>query len=154
MIKFALNCANGHFFESWFQSGDAYDAQAHSGLILCPQCQSASVTKAIMAPAIATRGDRAHSVMKTPAPSDAPTDLALLDEKDRELRAMIEGLRQKIFEVAEDVGEKFPEEARKIHDGLIPERPIHGQASAEEARAMLEEGIGILPIPLPPDDQN
>jgi hypothetical protein len=154
MIKFALICENAHLFESWFQNGDAYDAQAKSGLVLCPQCETASVTKAIMAPAIATRGTRAPSVPKTPPPCDAPAGVALLDDKDRELRAMIEGLRQKIFEVAEDVGAKFPEEARKIHDGLIPERPIHGQASIEEARDLIEDGIKILPIPLLPDEHN
>lgn len=159
MIKFALICENGHQFDSWFQSGAAYDVQAETGLILCPVCQASLVTKAIMAPAIASKRGGEPAPAKVPPQADtlAPegsAKVALFDERDRELRAMIEGIRQRIFDSADDVGASFPEEARKIHDGLIPERPIHGQASFDEARALIEEGIGILPIPLLPDEHN
>jgi hypothetical protein len=159
MIKFTLACENAHQFESWFQNGAAFDFQVEAGLVGCPICGARKVAKAIMAPAIT---GRRRGEPEPPAPrqvsegqaAEAPTKVALLDPKDRELRAMIESLRTRIFAEAQDVGEHFPEEARKIHDGLVEERPIHGQASVEEARALLEEGIGILPIPLLPDEHN
>jgi hypothetical protein len=152
MIKFALLCASGHEFESWFQNGAAFDTQAAGGLILCPVCQTARVTKAIMAPAIASGGREKPSPALSPAEPSA--NVALLDSSDKELRSMIEGIRKRILEQTDDVGMHFPEEARKIHHGLVPERPIHGQASFEEARALIEEGVGILPIPLLPSEQN
>jgi hypothetical protein len=156
MIKFALICENRHSFESWFQSGSAFDAQTKAGLIQCPVCQVSRVSKAIMAPAIATR--RSHEQVQEPVRAipqvEKPSKMTLLDERDRELRAAIQQVRQRIFDVAEDVGANFPDEARKIHDGLIRERPIHGQASVEEAKALIEEGISILPIPVLPDEQN
>lgn len=154
MIKFALACENGHRFDSWFQSGAAYEIQVESGFVGCPVCGTTSVTKALMTPAIAARRRDDPIPAKAPERPQAPAQMALLDDKDRELRTMIEGLRQRIFEVAEDVGDRFPEEARKIHDGRIPDRPIHGQASPEEARTLIEEGVGILPIPVLPDEQN
>jgi hypothetical protein len=158
MIKFALACDNAHRFESWFQSGAAYDLQVEAGLVTCPACGTSKVTKSIMAPAITGRSREEPSPAPTPraapATPEPPAQVALLDAKDRELRAMIESLRARIFAEADDVGARFPDEARKIHDGLVAERPIHGQASFEDARALLEEGIGILPIPMLPDEHN
>lgn len=154
MIKFTLACENGHEFESWFQNGAVYEVQAEAGLVACPHCQARKVGKAIMAPAIT--GGRRHEA-PLPAPpnrGEASTKVALLDDRNRELRAMIQELRTRIFAEADDVGERFPDEARKIHDGLVPERPIHGQASFEDARALVEEGIGVLPIPVLPDEHN
>jgi hypothetical protein len=154
MIKFTLACENRHEFESWFQNGGALDLQVEAGLVACPTCGATKVGKAIMAPAIT--GTRHHTA-PLPVPQqqpEAPMKLALRDEKDRELRTMIESLRTRIFAEADDVGARFPEEARKMHNGLVEERPIHGQASFEEARALIEEGIGILPIPVLPDEHN
>src|SRR5579885_2529095 len=131
MIKFALACAGGHEFESWFQSSEAYDAQAKAGLLVCPLCRSAKVAKAVMAPSV-----------------------ALLDRRDEETRALLKAFRKRVFETAEDVGPRFAEEARKIHRELAPERPIRGQASLEEAQALIEEGIGVLPVPPLPDEWN
>jgi hypothetical protein len=152
MIKFALACASGHEFESWFQNGAAFDLQAEAGLIACPICQTAQVTKAIMAPAIACGG------RGEPAPAPQPTaesaEVALLDSRDKELRAMIVEVRKRILTEADDVGPRFPEEARKIHQGIVPERPIHGQASFDEARALIDEGVGIMPIPPLPRERN
>jgi len=157
MIKYALHCANGHAFESWFQSGPVFDAQAASGLVSCPVCQSSAVAKAIMAPAVA-RGDRgaAPIIRDAPAQPDAAegSNLALLSAADAERRAAIVELRRRILEHSADLGAKFAEEALKIHQGLVPDRPIHGQASVEEARVLIEEGVNIMPIPRLPGEFN
>lgn len=152
MIKFALRCVRGHEFESWFQSGEAFETQSKSGRVLCPLCQAVEVTKAIMAPAVARKGRAEQG--NPPAQEEPPAKVALLDSKDQETRALITALRKRIFDEAEDVGTRFTEEARKIHDGLVQARPIHGQANAGDARALIEEGIEILPIPSLPDELN
>ena len=152
MIKYALGCAGGHEFESWFQSGEAFETQSEAGRVLCPHCQAREVTKAIMAPAIASKTVGEHG--KPPAAAEAPAKLALLDPGDLETRAMLSAFRKRIFAEAEDVGMRFAEEARKIHEGAVQERPIHGQANYGEARALIEEGIEILPIPPLPDEFN
>lgn len=154
MIKFALVCVGGHEFESWFQNGAAFDKQDEAGLILCPVCHTTKVTKAVMAPAIASRGrDELVPAALQPISAD-PANVALLDDRDRELRAAIEDIRARIFAHTDDVGACFSEEARKIHEGLAPERPIHGLASFEEAHALIEDGVKILPIPPLPGDYN
>jgi hypothetical protein len=152
MIKFALLCARGHEFQSWFQSSEAFDTQVKSGLVLCPLCQVTEVTKAIMAPAIASRGDAKRA--KPPAQAQSQTKVALLDRQDLKSRAMIDAFRRRIFADADDVGTRFAEEARKIHNGLVPERAIHGQASIGDARALIEEGVPVLPVPPSPDEYN
>ena len=150
MIKFALLCARGHEFESWFRSGEAFDTQVKSGLVLCPLCQVTEVTKAIMAPAIASRGEAERA--KPPAQAQSQTKVALLDRHDLKSRAMINAFRKRLFEQSDDVGTRFAEEAHKIHEGLVPERPIHGQASLGDARALIEEGVPVLPVPPSPDE--
>ena len=150
MIKFALLCARGHEFQSWFQSSEAFDKQVKSGLVLCPLCQVTEVTKAIMAPAIASGGEAMRA--KIPAQSQSQTKVALLDRHDRKSRAMINAFRKRLLEQADDVGTRFAEEARKIHEGLVPERPIYGQASMGDARALIEEGVPVLPVPPSPDE--
>ena len=150
MIKFALLCARGHEFESWFQSGEAFDMQVKSGLVLCPHCQATEVTKAVMAPAIV--GGREAMRTKIPAQAQSQTKVALLDRHDLQSRAMINAFRKRLFEQADDVGTRFAEEARKIHEGLVPERAIHGQASIADARALIEEGVPVLPVPPSPEE--
>ena len=150
MIKFALLCARGHEFQSWFQSSEAFDTQVKSGLVLCPLCQATEVTKAIMAPAIASWGKAERA--KIPAQARSQTKVALLDRADLKSRAMINAFRKRLFEQADDVGTSFAEEARKIHEGLVPGRPIHGQASIGDARALIEEGVPVLPVPPSPDE--
>ncbi len=155
MIKFALRCANGHDFESWFQSGAAFDAQSSSGLVACPICQTTSVAKAIMAPSLARRDRGAGApVAETPAEAEPSAPVALVSAADAKTRAMIVELRKRILEQSDDLGANFAEEALKIHHGLVPDRPIHGQASAEEARTLVEEGVNIMPIPGLPGDLN
>ena len=150
MIKFALLCARGHEFQSWFQSSEAFDTQIKSGLVLCPFCQATEVTKAIMAPAIASRGEAKRA--KISAQARSQTKVALLDRHDRKSRAMINAFRKRLLEQADDVGTRFAEEARRFHEGLVPERPIYGQASIGDARALIEEGVPVLPVPPSPDE--
>ncbi|GAC1336953.1 MAG: DUF1178 family protein [Beijerinckiaceae bacterium] len=162
MIRYSLACDNDHAFESWFRNSDAFDEQSGRGLVVCPFCDSSVVGKAIMSPHIA-RTDRAP-VRALPAP-EVSTDeaakapepkqpVALIDERHAALRTMMRELHAKIMETTVDVGARFPEEARRIHDSETPEQPIRGQATAEEARALIDEGIGVLPIPIPPDERN
>ena len=156
MIKFALLCARGHEFESWFQNGEAYETQSKAGRLLCPLCNAGDVTKAIMAPAIASLSgaERTKKAELEETASRTPAKVALLDSGDLEARAMMSAFRRRIFDDAEDVGMRFTEEARKIRDGLAQERPIHGQANFDDARALIEEGIAILPVPPLPGEFN
>jgi len=144
MIKYALGCAGGHEFESWFPDSAAYERQRRRGLVACPECGSTVVDKAIMAPAV-LGGERVAP--ETPA---GP----LLDGKRRQAREMIAHLRREIEANTDDVGAKFPEVARAIHAGDEPERAIRGRASLDEARALIEEGVGVLPMPALADELN
>ncbi|HMN73242.1 MAG TPA: DUF1178 family protein [Rhodoblastus sp.] len=154
MIRYALVCDEAHEFESWFASAGAYDEQARRGFVTCPYCNSPRVEKAIMAPNVARR-DRDEASSPAPAPTAQPAqEMALVDSKMAEVRAMVRALREKIMEHTTDVGAAFPEEARKIHDGESEARPIRGQASWDEARALIEDGVEIMPIPPSPDERN
>jgi hypothetical protein len=156
MIKYALVCDAAHEFESWFPGSESYEEQARRGFVACPFCQSINVSKAIMSPNVA-RKDReaapADAPAAAPAPA-APQPVALLDEKQQHLRSLMRELREKIVATSDDVGDAFPEEARKIHDGETPARSIRGKASFEEARSLLDEGIPVLPIPDLPEERN
>lgn len=151
MIKYSLKCSQGHEFDSWFQSGAAFDDQASRGLVFCPMCSSTGVSKAIMAPALAFQAERPAD---PPVESEKKTEVALLDPKQQEHRAMLRALRHKVLTETDDVGDRFPEEARRIQDGTVPERAIHGRATLEEARALVRDGIDILPLPALPEDLN
>ena len=148
MIKYALACEQAHEFESWFPSSEAFETQRKRGFVTCPYCNSAKVEKQIMAPAIA-RKDRAPEL-----PMPGPQPMAVLSDKEQEIRLALRALRDHVMRNAEDVGKRFVEEARKIHYGETEDRSIYGQADLEEARALLEEGIDVLPLPLVPDDRN
>jgi hypothetical protein len=146
MIRFSLICDNGHDFESWFASNESYDFQIEHNLVTCPHCSVAKINKAVMAPAVA-RG----LAKKVASPKQ---NVAMIGGADAELRKMARDLHAKIVDSSVDVGAEFPAEARKIHDGDAPERAIRGQASPEEARALLEDGVSILPMPILPDDRS
>ena len=156
MIKFALHCSQGHEFDSWFQSGAAFERQSQEGHVLCPYCQAPDVTKAIMAPALAgkNRGKKAELPALAGVPDNYETPPALISPQEMEKRAMINALRERILTETEDVGRRFAEEARKIHEGLVEERPIHGEANLAEVRALVEDGIEILPVPPLPEEMN
>jgi len=148
MIKYALACEQAHEFESWFPSSEAFEAQRKRGFVTCPFCDSAKVEKQIMAPSVA----RTDKSLTAPAPEAQP--VAILSEKERELRAALRALREHVMKNAEDVGKGFVEEARKMHHGETEERSIYGEADLAEARALLDEGIDVLPLPVVPDDRN
>lgn len=148
MIKYALACEQAHEFESWFPSSEAFEEQRRRGFVTCPVCNSPQVDKQIMAPSIA----RTDKVMPAAQPDVQP--MAVLSDKEREIRAALRALREHVLKNSEDVGRNFVEEARKMHYGEAEERSIHGEADFEEAHALLEEGIDVLPIPIVPDDRN
>ncbi|SDT33751.1 DUF1178 family protein [Bradyrhizobium canariense] len=161
MIHYNLRCERGHAFESWFQSSSAYESQEKRKLVNCPLCGSTKVERAIMAPQIVSRKTRDNAVAPAAAPVPAPsTDVAttastpLMMAQERELRTKLKELRDHIVKNADNVGERFPNEARKMHYGDIEHRPIYGEASPEEARSLIDEGIEVSPLPVLPDDRN
>ena len=129
MIRFHLKCDQNHAFESWFQSGEAFDKLSRAGMINCETCGSTSVTKSIMAPAVST-----SSEIAAPKAAENP----------------IEKLRDKVESSSDYVGDKFVKEARDMHDGVTPERPIYGEAKLEDAKKLVEDGIPVVPLPFIP----
>jgi hypothetical protein len=172
MIRYALDCDNGHAFESWFANSAAYDKQAKRKLVTCPVCGSAKVEKAIMAPSLGPSLNSEASEPRPPSPTPtnpAPlpplrpgltppippkTPVAMMSSAERELRHKLKELRDHITKNASYVGPRFPEEARKIHYGEAEHRSIYGEASPEEAKELHEEGIEFHPLPVLPDDKN
>ncbi|MCZ7464453.1 DUF1178 family protein [Rhizobium rhizogenes] len=142
MIRYALACEKGHEFEGWFAGSDDFDNQLQRGLLACPVCNSVQVSKLLMAPSVSTARKK-----------DERQTLAM-DTAKKEAIAKIREAVANIRANAEDVGDKFPEEARKIHYGEADERGIIGNASVQEAKALLDEGIEIAPLPSLPDDIN
>lgn len=140
MIRYALVCDQDHAFDGWFGSGAAYEEQARAGAVSCPSCGSTRVKKAPMAPAV-KRG--------RPAPA-APRE----STERKKTYAFLKGLRAHLQAHAEHVGVAFPEEARKMHYGEAEARSIYGEASLEEAKALSEEGIPAVPLPILPEDHN
>ena len=153
MIRYALRCDHDHAFESWFQDSSAYDAQVKRKLVSCPVCGSDKIEKAIMAPQIGRKKqDRTAPPQPEAASNVASTPLMMAQE--RELRAKLKELRDHVTRNADNVGERFPTEARKMHYGEIEHRPIYGEASPDEARSLIEEGVEVSPLPVLPDDRN
>lgn len=129
MIRFHLKCDQDHAFESWFQSGEAFDKLVAGGLVNCATCGSTAVSKSIMAPAISTSNQITAPKM---------TENALAE------------LRSKVEANSDYVGSSFVKEARDMHDGLVPERPIYGEAKMDEAKKLLDDGIPVMPLPFIP----
>jgi len=164
MIRYALRCERDHNFESWFQDSAAYDQQVKRKLVSCPVCESVRIEKAIMAPRIVSKKGRERApepVEQAAAPAAVPAPAAasaeatpLVMTQERELRAKLKELRDHIVKNADNVGDKFPNEARKMHYGEIEHRPIYGEASPDEARSLIEEGVEVSPLPVLPDDRN
>jgi hypothetical protein len=144
MIKYALGCAEGHAFDSWFPDSGAYEKQRKRGFVVCPECGSTRVDKAIMAPAV-VGGERAAV--------EAGVELVLDDRRQR-AREVLLRMRREIEANTDDVGARFPQVARAIHLGEEPERGIRGRASLAEAQSLLEDGIGVLPLPILEDELN
>ena len=165
MISFDLKCEKNHVFEAWFRSSSAYDDQRARGLISCPECGSMDITKAVMAPNVGAKSNQKAGVkrddnkpdladskpaqavstkpQRTPAASNAP----LPDAVRSKMVQYVKALKAEVEKTCDNVGKDFPEEARKIHYGDVEERGIYGEASADEVRDLLDEGIDLLPLP-------
>lgn len=169
MIRYDLTCSQAHDFEGWFRNSDDFEAQNKKSLVTCPVCGSQEIEKKLMAPAVSTaRRKAAMAVSDTreqAAPagqvedntgSDAVQRAALVpqDPKQKEMVDALRELRKQMIASSDDVGEQFPEEARRMHYGESEQRSIHGQTSMEEAKSLIDEGIDILPLPVLPDEKN
>ena len=160
MIRYNLICDKRHEFESWFANSAAYDKQAKRSLIDCPLCGSTKVEKAIMAPRLA-RKDKGAPIMApteeiaaAPTPAETPTPVAMISPQEREFRAKLKELRDHLTANADNVGKKFPEEARKMHYGEVEHRSIYGEASPQDAKELHEEGIEFHSLPVLPEERN
>jgi hypothetical protein len=151
MIRYRLKCEKRHEFEGWFASSSAFDKQARRGQVTCPRCGTHKVEKALMTPGIA-KGAKRKRAQKNQAPP-AQQELHRLAAHG-ELAAAMRKLRAEVEAKSEYVGERFSEEARKIHYEETPARGIYGEATRDEARALSEEGIEFFPLPILPEDQN
>lgn len=138
MIQYALRCTDGHTFDSWFQSAGAFDKLLAGGMVSCAVCGMATVEKAIMTPRVSPSRKAAAGA---PGPLSAPASPAE--------QALAE-LRRRVEENSDYVGRNFASEARAIHDGDAPERAIWGEARADEARALVEDGVPVAPLPFMP----
>ena len=140
MIRYAVDCAAGHRFEAWFRSAESFDVQRGSGAVACPQCGGTDVEKALMAPAVAAsgKGGRARLAANPPA----------------EVAEAIRTLRKHLTESAEYVGDRFAAEARKIHFEETEKRGIYGEATPQDVRGLIEDGVEFHPLPTLPEDHN
>jgi hypothetical protein len=165
MIRYALVCDRKHQFEIWFNNSADYDKQKKRGLVTCPACGSKKVDKGIMAPAISRAGrsrpgssrgvtEITNEPVPAPAASEATAPVAMLSPQEREFRVKLKELRDHLTKNADNVGKKFPEEARKMHYGEIEHRSIYGEASPKEANDLHDEGIEFHPLPVLPDERN
>ena len=159
MIKYTLICDKKHSFESWFASSDAYDKQVKKKLVTCPICDSAKIEKALMAPRLSAKGNKRKTgkpdaVAAMPAPAPDTTHVAIASPEEKEFRQKLRELRDHLVKNSDNVGQKFPEEARKMHYGETEHRSIYGEATPEEAKELIDEGVELLPLPVLPDDRN
>ena len=171
MIRYTLVCNERHEFESWFTNSAAYDKQAKRGLVICPLCGSSKVEKALMAPRLG-RADTPSKQEAAPAQPSPPraadgtegkaapaaaktaTPVAMISPQEQEFRQKLRELRDHLVKNAENVGSRFPEEARKMHYGEAEHRSIYGVASPKDAKALHDEGIEFSPLPVLPDERN
>ncbi|MBY6056856.1 DUF1178 family protein [Leisingera daeponensis] len=160
MIQYSLKCADGHSFDSWFQSAAAFDKLAAAGMVACAVCGSTQVKKAIMAPrvrpgrkAVSGVGEAEPQTASAPRPAPVPALASaaagpgLLSRPSGEVEKALAELRKKVEENSDYVGSNFVREARAMHLGEAPERAIHGEAKLEDARELIEEGVPVLPLP-------
>lgn len=172
MIHYSLKCAEGHSFDSWFQSAAAFDKLAAAGMVSCSVCGGTSVEKAIMAPSVRP-GRKAVSAVGEPearpaapaqlpgapspraaagagAPASPAKGAGMLSRPSGEVEKALAELRRKVEANSDYVGDSFVKEARAMHLGEAPERAIHGEAKLEDARELIEEGVPVLPLPFRP----
>jgi hypothetical protein len=149
VIRYDLHCEAGHGFESWFRSSADYDMQRKRKLVECPVCGSHQVEKQVMAP----RLKRTDKPPRAKVGEDkAP--VAMMSPEEAEFRQKLRELKDHVTKNAENVGEKFPELARKMHNEEIERRSIYGEASPEDVKSLLDDEVDIHPLPILPDDRN
>ncbi|HVW56384.1 MAG TPA: DUF1178 family protein [Rhizobiaceae bacterium] len=141
MIHLALRCEHDHAFDGWFRNSEDFEKQKKKGLVACPSCGSSSVDKALMAPSVSTGRKKEKMALA-------------MNAAQKKAMAELKALTEKMRENADYVGDKFAEEARKIHFGEADQRGIYGEATAEEAKSLAEDGVEFMPLPIFPDDQN
>ncbi len=171
MIRYTLKCSDGHQFDSWFANADGFESLKARGLITCAICGGTNVSKSLMAPAVtparkaASRTTDEAPTLPTKAPvanaeaqispqapsvpSAAPQDAPLSTPASPQ-EAALSKMRAHLEANSEDVGKTFAQEARAMHEGATPDRAIHGEASPQEAKALLEDGVPVLPLPFLP----
>jgi hypothetical protein len=157
MIRYDLICDKGHEFDGWFSDSAAYDAQAKRGLVTCVHCGSAKIEKQLMAPGIPVKGNRRKEGPTRPVAAAAaaqPVLASAFDPRQEKLIQMMREMRKTVEENAEYVGNRFAEEARKIHYDESDKRGIYGETTAQDAKELIEEGIEIHPLPVLPEDGN
>jgi hypothetical protein len=158
MIRFALTCAQDHRFDSWFQSGDAFDRLKTTAQVICPICGSADVTKSLMSPNVTTaetqgaRGQPVRATLPAVGSDKVRPELSAqpLSAPGTDLERAFAQLRREVEANSEYVGLNFAQEARAIHDGDAPQRAIYGEARHDEARKLVEDGVPVAPLPFIP----
>jgi hypothetical protein len=152
MIQFTLKCDAGHSYDSWFKSSEAFDGLRASGHLSCAVCGSASVEKALMAPRIAaaSAGDGPARGGDAAGDDAQSAGRAVAMAPDARMRKALAALRREVEARSDYVGDAFAREARAMHLGEAPERPIYGEARPAEAKALIEDGVPVLPLPFRP----
>ena len=144
MIRYTLKCGYDHSFESWFKSAAAFDSIVSSDMLTCPTCGSDQVEKTLMTPGVQA------SRKAAPSPVPVPVDNTMTNAPDPKMVEAIKTLRDHVEKTSDYVGNKFAEEARAMHDGDTPHRPIYGEAKAEDAKKLIEDGVPAVPLPFIP----
>ena len=161
MIRYDLVCTSGHRFDAWFRNSADFDRQAADGFLACPACGDARIAKALMTPGVRTARGRPEPPAKdgqapraappSPPPAPArPTEMVQAAMHQAAMRQMLVAMHNHVTRTARDVGKDFAREARRIHEGEAPEEGIYGQATQEEVDDLLEDGIAVMPLPVPP----
>ena len=145
MIHYQLQCSAAHGFDGWFPNSAAFDKQASHGLLECPVCGDTKVEKALMAPGVPRKSNAVAAV----PPTTPPTNVAA-QTMPAHVRAMLQKLRAEVEQNCDYVGDRFADEARRIHNGESDKRGIYGEATAEDAESLAEDGIEIAQIPWVP----
>ncbi|MBW6419372.1 DUF1178 family protein [Celeribacter sp. PS-C1] len=152
MIRYMLKCSEEHQFESWFRSAEAFETLRENGQLSCPTCGKSQVFKAMMAPRVST-ARKAESPAPEATTSTPPSQNAPMEPprpSAEEVEKAVAKLRAEVEANSDYVGVEFAKEARKIHEGEAPARAIYGEAKLDDAKALLEEGVPVLPLPFTP----
>ena len=151
MIHYQLRCGQDHEFDGWFRDSTAFDKQAERGLVACPTCGDVKVARAMMAPALATRAvELRHRTPPVPAAKDEARTGAVAGPMPDHMRAMLQRVRAEVEKNCDNVGERFAEEALRIHRGEAEPRAIYGDATPEQAEGLADEGVRVTRIPWVP----